>query len=93
MPSAWQTMVDYLENLTRPRNMTVESFVTRVKVMVWYMTDIPFPGPNPPTVDPTKLKKIIFCAMPAAWQMHFLRVNNISTTMVLQLQQFMSQER
>jgi hypothetical protein len=34
MPSAWQTMVDYLENLNKPHNMMVKHFVRRVKVMV-----------------------------------------------------------
>jgi hypothetical protein len=60
--------------------------------MVRYVEDIPFPGPNPPLVDATKLKNIIFCAMPPAWQTNFLCVNNVSTTSVLQLQQFMAQE-
>jgi hypothetical protein len=35
-------MVDYLENLNKPHNMMVKHFVRRVKVMVWYITDIPF---------------------------------------------------
>jgi hypothetical protein len=34
MPSAQQMMVDYLETLTKPCIMTIESFVNRVKVMV-----------------------------------------------------------
>jgi hypothetical protein len=62
-----------------------------VKVMVWYVTNIPFPGPNPPAVDDTKLNNIIFCAMPAAWQTKFLHVNDVLTTTVLQLQQCMAQ--
>jgi hypothetical protein len=49
MPSARQNMVNYLETLMKPRNMSVENFVTRVKVMVRYVKDIPFPGVNPPT--------------------------------------------
>jgi hypothetical protein len=95
MPSARQNMVDYLETLMRPRNMSVENFVTRVKVMVRYVGDIPFPGPNPPTVDDTKLKNIIFRAMPPAWQTNFLRVNHVSTTLIRarELQQIMAQER
>jgi hypothetical protein len=39
------------------------------------------------------LKNIIFHAMPLAWQTNFLQVNDISTTTVLQLQQFMAQEQ
>jgi hypothetical protein len=31
--------------------------------------------------------------MPITWQTNFLRVNNVSTTAVLQLQQVMAQER
>jgi hypothetical protein len=62
--------------------------------MVRYVTDIPFPGPDPPVVHQTKLKNIIFCAMPSTWQTNFLRVNgNVSTSTVLTLQQFMSPER
>jgi hypothetical protein len=60
LPSACQTMVDYLETLNKPRNMTVETFVNRVKVMVQYITSIPFPGPDPPLISQTKLKNIIF---------------------------------
>jgi hypothetical protein len=60
--------------------------------MVRYINGIPFPGPDPPTVTPTKLKNIIFQAMPVAWQTNFLQVNDISTTTVLQLEQFMNQE-
>jgi hypothetical protein len=77
-----QTMVDNLENITKPCNMMVEHFVTRVRVMVRNITDFPFPGPKPPTVDSTKLKNIIFRAMPMPWQTNFLRVNDISTTTV-----------
>jgi hypothetical protein len=86
-------MVDYLEVLNKPRNMTVEAFMNRIKVMSRYITDIPFPGADPPVVSNTKLKNIIFRAMPPAWQTNFLRVNNIAITTLLQLQQFMSQER
>ncbi len=86
-------MVEYLETISKPRNMTVEAFVNRVKVMVRYINDIPFTGQNPPTINQTKLKIIIFRAMPSTWQTHFLRVHDVATITVLQLQQFMSQER
>jgi hypothetical protein len=46
-------MVDYLKTLMKPRNMTMEAFVNRIKVMVRYITDIPFPGADPPTVNTT----------------------------------------
>jgi hypothetical protein len=47
-------MVDYLlETISKPHNMMVEAFVNRVKVMVCYIEDIPFPGPDPPTISPT----------------------------------------
>ncbi len=86
-------MVDNLEGLMKPRNMTVEAFVNRVKVMTRYITDIPFPGADPPIVSATQLKNITFQAMAPAWQTNFLRFNDILTNTVLQLQQFMSQER
>jgi hypothetical protein len=54
--------------------------------------DIPFPRANPPTIHNTKLKNIIFGAMLTTWQTHFLHVNDISNTTVLQLQHFMSRE-
>jgi hypothetical protein len=72
LPTAHQNLVDYLETLTKPHQMTVEAFVNRLKVMVWYVTDMPFPGPDPPTVSQTKLKNIIFQAMPVTWQTNFL---------------------
>ena len=53
MPSACQTMVDYLETITKPRRMTVEIFVKRVKVMARYITEIPFPAAEPPTINNT----------------------------------------
>ncbi len=61
--------------------------------MVRYVNDIVFPGQDAPTVNQTKLKNIIFCAMPVPWQTNFLCVNDVSTALVLQIQQFMSQER
>jgi hypothetical protein len=82
--SAQQTMSDYLETLTKSQNMTVESFINRLKVMICYINDIPFPGPDPPSINTTKFKNIIFSS---------IGVNDISTTSVLQIQQFMHQER
>jgi hypothetical protein len=94
LPTACQTLVHYLETLIKPCKMTVEAFVNRLKVMVCYVNDIPFPGPDPPVVQQTKLKNIIFRAMSTTWQTNFLRANgDVSTSSVLQLQQFMSQER
>jgi hypothetical protein len=72
MPSARQNMVDYLEVLNKRRNMTVEAFVNRIKVMTPYITDIPFPGADPPIVSATQLKNITFQAMAPAWQTNFL---------------------
>jgi hypothetical protein len=72
LPSACQTMVDYLETLNKPHNMTVEAFVNCVKVMVRYITNIPFPGPDLPLISQTKLKNIILRAMPTTWQTNFL---------------------
>jgi hypothetical protein len=62
--------------------------------MARYVNDILFPGQYPPTtVNQTKLNNIIFCTMPVPWQTNFLRVNNVSTALVLQIQPFMSEER
>jgi hypothetical protein len=73
LPSAQQTMVDYLEMISKPCNMSVEAFVNRIKVMVRYIGDIlPFSGADPPTISQTKMKNIIFQAMPVAWQMNCL---------------------
>jgi hypothetical protein len=92
LPSAQQTMVDYLKTLTKPCKMTVEAFTNRVKVMVRYINNIPFLGPDPPTVSQTKLKSIIFRVMPVIWQTNFLQEHDVLMSSVLQLQQFMSQE-
>jgi hypothetical protein len=72
--------------------MTVEAYVNQLKAIVHYINNIPFPGPDPPLVNPTKLKNIIFRAMPVTWQTNYLHVSDVSTSMVLQLQPFMSQE-
>jgi hypothetical protein len=93
LPTARQTLVDYLETLTKPRQMTVEAFVNRLKVMIRYVANIPFLGVDPPTISQTKLKNIIFKAMPSTWQTNFLQVKDVSILSVLTLQQFMSQER
>jgi hypothetical protein len=56
-------MVNYLGTLSKPCKMMVEAFVSRLKVMVCYINAIPFPGPDPPSVNQTKLKvDIIFGA-------------------------------
>jgi hypothetical protein len=60
MPSAHQTMVDYLETITKPCNMMVEVFVNCVKFMACCIINLPFPTANTPTIDNTKLKNIIF---------------------------------
>ncbi len=44
-------------------------------------------------VNQTKLKNIIFRAMPTAWQTNFLCVNDVAMASVLQIQKCMSQER
>jgi hypothetical protein len=93
LPTARQILANYLETLTKPCQMTVEAFVNRLKVMVRYVINIPFLGLDPPTVSQTKLKNIIFKAMPVTWKTYFLCVNDASTLSVLTLQQFMSQER
>jgi hypothetical protein len=72
LPTARQTQVDYLETLTKPRQMTVEAFVNHLKVVVRYVINVTFPGVDPPTIAQTKLKNIIFKAMPATWQTNFL---------------------
>jgi hypothetical protein len=56
----------------KPRQVTVEAFVNCLKFMVRYIPNIPFPGVDPPIVLQTKLKNILFKAMPSTWQTHFL---------------------
>jgi hypothetical protein len=94
LPTALETLVDYLENIRKPYQMTVEACLdNQLRVMARHVNDIPFPWQDPPTVTQTKIKNIIFRAMPGAWQTNFLHVNAVSTSTILQLQQFMSQER
>jgi hypothetical protein len=63
LPTAQQTLVNYLETLSQPCQMTVEAFVNRLKVMVWYLHDFPFPGPDPPIMY-TKLSSKISSSKP-----------------------------
>jgi hypothetical protein len=94
LPTAQQTLVDYLETIRKPCQMTIEAFVNQLRVMTRHVNDIPFPaGQDPPTVNQTKIKNIIFRAMAVAWQTDFLCVNDVSMSTILQLQQFMSQEQ
>jgi hypothetical protein len=89
-----QELVDYLQIVQKPRAMQVESFVQRLKTISRYVNDLPFAGAQPPVLNNTQIKNIVFKAMPATWQQHFIRSNRgISTVTLLELQNFMSNER
>jgi hypothetical protein len=89
-----QDLVDYLQSTQKPRAMQVETFVQRLKTIARYVNDLPFAGAQPPVINNTQIKNIVFKAMPTAWQQHFIRSNRgISAVTLLELQNFMSNER
>jgi hypothetical protein len=89
-----QELVDYLQTVHKPRAMQVEVFVQRIKTMARYVTELPFAGAQPPMLNNTQIKNIVYKAMPAAWQQHFIRSNKgVSAVTLLELQNFMSNER
>jgi hypothetical protein len=89
-----QELVDYLQTVSKPRALQVEVFVQRLKTMARYVADLPFAGVQPPTLNNTQIKNIVYKAMPLAWQQHFIRSNRgISAVTLLELQNFMSNER
>jgi hypothetical protein len=56
--------------------------------------ELPSAGPQPPTLNNTQIKNIVFKAMPLAWQQYFIQSNRgISAVTLLELQNFMSNER
>ncbi len=75
--------------------MQVEVLVQRLKTpMARYVADLPFAGAQPPTLYNTQIKNIVYKAMPSTWQQHFIRSNRgISSVTLLELQNFMSNER
>jgi hypothetical protein len=52
--------------------MQVEVVVQRLKTMARYVTDLPFAGAQPPTLNNAQIKNTVYKAMPATWQQHFL---------------------
>jgi hypothetical protein len=85
-----QELVDYVQCVNKPRSLQVEVFVQQLKTMV----DLPSAGPQPPTLNNTQIKKIVFKAMPLAWQQHFIQRNHgFSAVKLLKLQNFVSNER
>jgi hypothetical protein len=62
--------------------------------MARYVTDLPFAGTQPPMLNNTQIKNIVYKAMPLAWQQHFIQSNHrISSVTLLELQNFMSNEK
>ena len=67
-----QEFVDFLQSVNKPRSMQVEVFVQRLKTMARYVTDLPFVGAQPPMLNNTQIKNIVYKAMPSTWQQHFI---------------------
>jgi hypothetical protein len=88
-----QELVDYLQLAQKPRAMQVESFVQQLKTITRYVTNLPFTGAQPPVLNNTQIKNIVFKAMPSTWQQHFIRSNHgFLAVTLLELQNFMSNE-
>jgi hypothetical protein len=74
--------------------MQVEAFVQQLKAITRYITDLPFAGAQPPMLNTTQIKNIVYKAMPATWQQHFIQSNRgISAVTLLKLHNFMSNKR
>jgi hypothetical protein len=89
-----QTLIDYLLSVTKHRAMTVKSFVQRLKTMAQYIEVLPHTDPILPILMMTQIKNIIYRAMPAPWQVHFVRSHSgIANVTLLELQNFMANEK
>jgi hypothetical protein len=78
-----QTLIDYLLSVTKHRAMTVKSFVQRLKTMAQYIEVLPHTDPILPILMMTQIKNIIYRAMPASWQVQFVRSHSGITNVTL----------
>ena len=92
---ARQEMVDYLTQITKPRQMAVREFVQRLKTLRRYthMMPTPYDVPAPMFTD-DHLKQTVFKAVPNAWRVNFLRIHGtLASVDLLRLQQYLENER
>ena len=81
-PHAYDHHRDFLEKLKKPAHMTVNEFVS---LLAFHNSILPL-LPGSPSTDPVNqlppkiINKIIFKAMPQAWQVNFLNANLDWTT-------------
>jgi hypothetical protein len=90
-----QTLIDYCEQVKKPRAMSVETFVQRLKTIARYVEALPHNDPvHAPVLSPENIKHIVFKAMPTQWQVQFVRTHRgIALVTLLELQNFMSNEK
>ena len=85
----------YMRALTKPRKMSVATFVQRMQRINSLLTRFPqFPGqPNVTNFSAEDIKQIIFDAMPPTWANNFLSANNVIHDMTInEIQQYFSQQ-
>jgi hypothetical protein len=75
LPTAEQTLVDYLETIRKPHQMAVEAFVNRLRVMARHVNEIPFSGQDSPMV---KTKPKLKASSSVGCQMHSRRISYVS---------------
>jgi hypothetical protein len=54
-----QEVNNYLLSVHKPRAMQLKFFVQRLKTISRYVTDLPFLGAQPPTLNNTQIKNIV----------------------------------
>jgi predicted aspartyl protease len=64
-----RSTISYLNNVTKPRSLTVEAFVTRIKKINGYLSLMPAPSNVPLSED--QLARIIERSVPSAWMRQY----------------------
>ena len=65
-----EIMLEYLQSVSKPKDMEVHAFVRRMQSINRYIADMPDDN-LPPSLNEMQLKNSVFHAMPLSWQQAF----------------------
>ena len=85
--------VDYLRQIRRPKTMTVQAFRFRIETLVSYLRLFPRDPGDLVHINEAETKEIILKAMPPVWQERFKRTHKLYNTNMVDLVDFLEQER
>ena len=66
-------MLEYIESVSKPKDMGVHAFVRRVQLVNRYIDDMPDRHSKLSNMSDTQLKNTVFRAMPPSWQRAFIQ--------------------